>query len=269
MNKNRENLSITIVQASLQWEDIDANLAFFEKQLEAATTYTDLIILPEMFTTGFSMNASQLAEQMEGKSMQWMAEQAKKQDAIVTGSLIIEENGKFYNRLIWMQPDGSHQCYDKRYLFTMAKENLTYEAGTEKLIVEWRGWKICPLICYDLRFPVWSRNVENYDLLIYVANWPVTRSFHWKTLLQARAIENQAFTIGVNCVGKDGTGYYYTGDSCVLSPSGEWLFQAADRKITHTQSISKDDLMMVRKKLPFLVDQDVFSYDEKVRKLEV
>lgn len=238
----------------MQWENIDANLASFEEQFEAKITQTDLIVLPEMFTTGFSMNAQQLAEPMNGKTLQWMATQAQKYDAVVVGSFIVKENEKFRNRLFWMLPGGNYQYYDKRHLFTMAKEHLTYEAGTKKLIVEWRDWKICPLICYDLRFPVWSRNVENYDLLIYVANWPVTRSFHWKTLLQARAIENQSFTVGVNCVGKDGAGYYYTGDSCIISPAGEYLFQAADRKVVHTQSITKNDLIELRKKLPFLAD---------------
>ncbi|MEN0049129.1 MAG: amidohydrolase [Bacteroidota bacterium] len=258
MTKNKEKLTITIVQAALQWENIDANLEAFEQQLASQITQTDLIILPEMFTTGFSMDAQQLAEPMNGKTLQWMATQAKQYDAAIVGSFITKENDKFYNRLIWMQPDGNYQYYNKRHLFTMAEEHLTYEAGKEKLIVEWRGWTICPLICYDLRFPVWSRNIEDYDLLIYVANWPVARSFHWKALLQARAIENQSFTIGVNCVGKDGKGYYYTGDSCILSPAGEWLFQAADRKVVHTQSISKSDLVELRSKLPFLADRNQF-----------
>ncbi|MEM8525016.1 MAG: amidohydrolase [Bacteroidota bacterium] len=254
MQNNNDNLRITIVQTSLQWENVKANLDFFEQELASKIEETDLILLPEMFTTGFSMNAEQLAESINGKTMQWMAAQAQQYNTVVAGSFIAKENEKFYNRLIWMQPDGNYQYYDKRHLFTMANEHLTYEAGTKKLIVEWRGWKICPLICYDLRFPVWSRNAENYDLLIYLANWPVTRSFHWKSLLQARAIENQSFTVGVNCVGKDGGGYYYTGDSCILSPAGEWLFQAADRRVVHTQTIHKEDLIALRKKLPFLAD---------------
>ncbi|MEL6942079.1 MAG: amidohydrolase [Bacteroidota bacterium] len=252
-------MNITLIQTTLAWEDVDANLVLLAKQLTSITAQTDLILLPEMFTTGFSMNAQQLAETMDGRTIDWMQKQAKKYDAVVAGSFIVKEKEKFYNRLIWMYPNGEYKQYDKRHLFTMAEEHLTYEAGKEKLIVEWKGWKICPLICYDLRFPVWSRNVENYDLLIYLANWPATRSFHWKTLLQARAIENQSFIVGLNCVGKDGNGYYYTGDSCIISPAGEWLFQAADRKVVHTQNISRSDLDTLRKKLPFLKDQDTFS----------
>lgn len=251
-----EKLKLTIVQSKLHWEDINSNLKAFSLKLERSISDTDLIALPEMFTTGFSMNAAALAEPMNGRSMQWMAKQASKFNAIVTGSIIIEEKGKYFNRLIWMQPNGNYSLYDKRHLFTMAKEHETYEAGQKKIILEWKGWKICPLICYDLRFPIWSRNLEDYDLLLYLANWPVKRSLHWKILLQARAIENQAFTIGVNRVGKDGNDYYYIGDSCILSATGEWLFQTTDREVVHTQEISKNNLMAIRKKLPFLADRD-------------
>lgn len=255
-----QDLRVTLVQSKLHWEDVNANLEMFTKKLATIAPYTtDLVILPEMFTTGFSMNAEELAETMEGNSIQWLKAEARRLEAIVTGSLIIAENGQFYNRLIWMQPDGSSQYYDKRHTFTMAEEHLTYAAGKQKLIVEWKTWRICPLICYDLRFPVWARNVEVYDLLLYTANWPVKRSSHWKTLLQARAIENQAYTIGVNRCGLDGNDHYYTGDSCILSPTGEIYFQAADVEAIETRHLSYDYLQMIRKKLPFLSDQDQFS----------
>jgi predicted amidohydrolase len=247
-------LTVTLLQSALTWEDAVANRKYFEQQLQTLQQPTDLIILPEMFTTGFSMNAAALAESMEGESIQWMAAQAKQFDAAVVGSLIIEEENHYYNRLVFMRPNGDFQTYDKRYLFSMAGEDKVYQAGTERLQVEWRGWQICPLICYDLRFPVWSRNTTEYDLLLYVANWPITRSFHWKSLLLARAIENQAFTIGVNCVGKDGNGYLYSGDSSIISAAGEVLFQAHDRVVMQTQTLRKADLMEVRKRLPFLKD---------------
>ncbi|MEM0994817.1 MAG: amidohydrolase [Bacteroidota bacterium] len=255
-------LRITLVQAKLYWEDTLSNLNAFTEQLEPLAGQTDLVLLPEMFTTGFSMNATALAETMDGLTMQWLSEQAEKLEAIVTGSVIIKSNERYYNRLIWMRPDGTYDYYDKKHLFTMAEEHLTYTAGQAKKIIDYKGWKICPMICYDLRFPVWARNAEDYDLLFYVANWPVKRSFHWKSLLLARAIENQAFVVGVNRVGLDGKGFYYTGDSCIVSPIGEYLFQAADRVVLHTQSIDRADVIAAREKLPFLGDRDVFVIDK-------
>lgn len=254
-----DTLRLSLVQCDLHWENCTQNLAAFDVLLTTIEEPTDLIILPEMFTTGFSMKAAALAEPMEGKSMQWMAQQAEKRKAAVVGSLIIEENKNYYNRLIWMLPDGNYYQYDKRHLFGMAKENETYQAGVERLIVDWRGWRFCPLVCYDLRFPVWSRNTYNYDVLLYIANWPINRSFHWKALLLARAIENQAFTIGVNRIGTDGKGYYYGGDSSVISPRGECLFHAHDRAVVHTQVLKKEELNACRKQLPFLRDRDDFE----------
>lgn len=257
-----QDLTTTIIQSKLHWEDIDANLSMFEAKLDAIEGETDLVVLPEMFTTGFSMNAAALAEPMNGKSIDWMAMNAKKINAVLTGSIIIKEDGNYYNRLIWMRPDGSYLHYDKRHTFTMAGEHQTYQKGTRKLIVELKGWKICPLICYDLRFPAWARNIEDYDLLIYTANWPVKRSSHWKILLQARAIENQCFVAGINRVGLDGNGHYYTGDSCIVSPSGEFYFQAADVEATKNSVLSANYLRFIRQKLPFLPDRDAISVSE-------
>lgn len=253
------DLTVTLVQSALHWESPEANRTQFSEKLSALTEETDLVILPEMFTTGFSMNASSLAEQMDGSSVEWMAEQANRLNAVVTGSLIIEDNGKFYNRLIWMPPNGDLQYYNKRHLFTMAKEQLTYTAGEKLLMAEYKGWKICPLICYDLRFPVWSRNDWSYDLLFYVANWPATRSFAWRQLLQARAIENQSWTIGVNRVGDDGNGWHFSGDSCVFDALGDKpVYMKAEHEDVFTMRLSKDRTTSIRTKMPFLEDQDQF-----------
>ncbi len=252
----KENLRITTVQTSLHWEDIEANLSMFSKKLESLAGQTDLVVLPEMFTTGFSMEPSKLAEGMSGKTMQWLQEQAKRLDAAVTGSFIATEGGKFFNRLVWMQPDGNFQTYDKRHLFTLAGEHEAYTAGRKKLLVEWQGWKFYPLICFDLRFPIWSRNAEGYDVLIYVANWPDRRSFHWQQLLVARAIENQTYVVGVNRVGKDEKGLTYSGDSSVVDFSGKTLYRASEIEAIFTSSLSAEMLNSYRKSLQFLADQD-------------
>ncbi len=249
-------MNITLVQTQLHWENIEANLEMFSQKLQNLPK-TDLIILPEMFTTGFSMNAAALAEPMDhSTAIQWMKEQAEKHQAVITGSLIIQENGKYYNRLIWMRPDGSFEQYDKKHLFTMAKEEETYTAGEEKVILEYMGFKICPFICYDLRFPVWNRNTEDYDLAIYVANWPDKRSYHWRSLLTARAIENQCYVAAVNRVGEDGKGFYYSGHSSLIDPAGEILYQKADEEAIFQTTLSLTHLKEVREKLPFLKDRD-------------
>lgn len=255
-----ENLKITIFQGHLFWENIDKNLQNISLRLAGIREKTDLIILPEMFNTGFSMNAEKLAEPMYGKTMQWMQEIAQKFGAVVTGSLIIAEAGHYYNRLIWMRPDGTYAQYDKRHLFTMAKEQETYTAGTEKLIVELNGWKICPVICYDLRFPVWLRNVDAaYDLLIVVANWPEKRSLHWRTLIPARAIENLAYVIGVNRVGHDGNEVYHSGDSECIDPAGNVVYYKRDEEDVYTFSILAEEVIKARRYFPFLKDADVFT----------
>lgn len=251
-----QDLIISIIQTDLVWENVAANLANFERKIASIKQPTDLILLPEMFTTGFSMKSEELAESIDGRTMQWMAQQAKKHNAVIAGSLIIKEKGNYYNRLIWMRPNCSYQSYDKRHLFAMGGEHEHFTAGTERLIVELKGWKICPLVCYDLRFPVWARNTENYDLLLYLANWPIPRITHWQALLKARAIENQCYTVGVNRIGTDAFGNYYSGNSAIIDARGETLFEEAHQTIVYTQKISKKYLEKTRKDLPFLKDID-------------
>ncbi|NCD71998.1 amidohydrolase [Mucilaginibacter agri] len=258
-----ENLKITVFQGHLFWENVEKNLQNIGLRLAGIREKTDLIILPEMFNTGFTMNAEKLAEPMYGKTMQWMQETAQKFGAVITGSLIIAEGGHYYNRLIWMRPDGTYAQYDKRHLFTMAKEQETYTAGREKLIVELNGWKICPVICYDLRFPVWLRNVDTaYDLMIIVANWPEKRSLHWRTLIPARAIENLAYVIGVNRVGYDGNEVYHSGDSTCIDPSGNVLYYKRDEEDVYTFTVSGDEVTRARRYFPFLKDADAFTMPE-------
>ena len=255
-----ENLKITIFQGYLFWENIDKNLQNISLRLSGIREKTNLIILPEMFNTGFSMNAEALAEYMNGKTMQWMQKTAVKFDCVITGSLIIKEHDKYYNRLIWMRPDGSFDHYDKRHLFALGKEHETYTAGNKKLIVELNGWKICPMICYDLRFPVWMRNVNTeYDLMIIVANWPERRALHWRSLIPARAIENQAYVIGVNRIGHDGNEVYHSGDSTCIDPNGNVVYYKRDEEDVYTFTIIADEVKKNRKTLPFLKDMDNFK----------
>ncbi len=224
-----QTLKVHLVQSVLHWEDPKKNLAMFDEKLAGIDTAPDLIVLPEMFTTGFTMIPHNHAEPMEGKSMQWMQEKAGQHNCVVTGSMIIRANGNYFNRLIWMQPDGNYQFYDKKHLFSYAGENKYYTPGSGKLVVELKGWKIMPVICYDLRFPGWCRNSYDedrgfaYDCMINVANWPGSRSHAWRVLLMARAIENQAYVIGLNRVGADGNNIEYSGDSAVIDPKGENL----------------------------------------------
>ena len=248
-------MNITLVQSALYWENIEKNLSSFEEKLNNIGQ-TDLIILPEMFSTGFSMNASAVAESMDGTAVNWMRKTAAKKNCAITGSLIIREGEKFFNRLIFMRPDGSFEQYDKKHLFTMAKEEETYTAGTEKIIIDYLGWKICPLICYDLRFPIWNRNLEDYDLAIYVANWPDRRSYHWRSLLTARAVENQCYVAAVNRVGTDGKDLYYSGHSSLIDPAGEVIYQKADAEEIQQFDLNKEYLIEIRTKLPFLKDRD-------------
>lgn len=255
-----ENLKITVFQGYLFWENIDKNLQNIALRLSGIREKTDLIIMPEMFNTGFTMDAERLAEPMNGKTMQWMRTIAQKYSCTITGSLIIKETDKYYNRLIWMRADGTYECYDKRHLFAMGKEHLTYSPGNKKLIVELNGWKICPVICYDLRFPVWLRNVdEAYDMLIIVANWPEKRALHWRTLIPARAVENQSYVIGVNRVGHDGNEVYHSGDSTCISPNGDVVYYKRDEEDVYTFTINPDELKRVRRAMPFLKDADEFK----------
>lgn len=258
------DITITLVQSSLFWENIDSNLNQFSKKLEHIDQ-TDLIILPEMFNTGFSMNAQDLAEVMNVKTMIWMKEMANKYKCVITGSIIIKEKDSYYNRLIWMRADGSYETYDKRHLFGLGEEDKTYTAGKERLIVDLNGWNICPMICYDLRFPVWSRNIKQgddaeYDLLIYTANWPQRRIHHWNALLPARAVENQCYVVGLNRVGNDGNDIPHSGDSQVIDPNGTRLYYLSEEKEgIHTLTLSAFELKQYRRAFPFLKDADRFS----------
>ncbi|MCH2033811.1 MAG: amidohydrolase [Tenacibaculum sp.] len=253
-------LHISLLQADLSWENAQENINYFTEQIDEISNDVDLIVLPEMFTTGFSMNANKLAEEMNGKTVNWMQETAIKKQSAVVGSVIISENKKFYNRLFFVFPSGEFQYYDKKHTFTLAKEHETYSSGSKKLIVEYKGWKICPLICYDLRFPVWARNVEDYDLLIYVASWPEKRINAWDALLKARAIENMSYTIGVNRIGKDGNNYDYVGHSILFDCLGNPLSKEQnERQETISVQIEKESQDEIRNKLGFLKDKDKFS----------
>jgi predicted amidohydrolase len=250
-------INITLIQSDIIWEDRISNLKKYQEKINQIES-TDLIILPEMFTTGFSMNPKDISEKMNGETVQWMKENASKIDSAICGSIIIEEDDKYFNRFIWVNPDGSIHHYDKRHLFSFAGENENYTPGNDKIIIEYKGWKICPLICYDLRFPVWSRNLEDYDLLIYVANWPDKRKSAWKSLLTARAIENQCYVIGVNRVGNDSKNYY-SGDSSLINALGETLYTNSHIEEIYSNTISKYDLNKIKTQLPFLNDRDNFK----------
>ena len=254
-----EQLRITTIQAALHWEDPAANRRDFARKIAPLQGQTDLIVLPEMFTTGFTMAAERLAEPMEGPTLAWMREQAAASGAVLTGSLIVREGAGCYNRLVWMRPDGSYHCYDKRHLFTLAGEQHHYQPGRRRLVVTWRDWKVLPLICYDLRFPVWSRNTDDYDLLLYVANWPERRGHAWRSLLTARAIENQVYTVGLNRVGTDGNDVYYAGDSMIVDYGGALRYRIAHAEDVCTIALSREAQQRFRHKLAFLPDRDRFK----------
>jgi omega-amidase len=255
-----ENLKVATIQTTLEWENKKANFDLFDALINPLQDKNiDVIVLPEMFTTGFSMQPEKFAEkEKDSNTLEWLKEKARESNAAICGSFIIKENGNYFNRLYWVQPDGVFFKYDKRHLFSLANEHEHYTAGKEKIIVTWRGWKICTLICYDLRFPVWSRNTENYDLLIYVANWPERRSHHWKSLLVARAIENQSYCIGVNRIGFDGNQIYHSGDSTIVDFEGNILYQKTHEKDVFIASLSLQNQMNFRAKFPFLDDKDIF-----------
>jgi omega-amidase len=256
-----KDLKITLVQSGLEWEAAQSNIEHFTKLLSGIRkSSTHLVILPEMFSTGFSMNASMLAESMNGITVNWMKAMSAKLNAIICGSIIIKEKNKFFNRLLWVTPDGSVMHYDKRHLFRMAKEDQTYTAGKQKLHVEINGWKIVPLVCYDLRFPVWSRTDGTTDLMLFVANWPEKRAYAWKQLLIARAIENQCFVAGLNRVGVDGKGIHYSGDSVVLDPLGVPVKNIPlNTEVVTTVTLSYKVLSNLRKIFPVRLDSDAFK----------
>jgi omega-amidase len=261
-------LTVTTIQANLRWEDKTANLNYFEDKINGIREATEIVILPEMFSTGFSMKPESLAERMDGPSLAWMKRMAAQKKIILTGSLIIEEGGDYFNRLIWMLPNGQYGFYDKRHRFAYAGENEHYAAGHKRLIASVKGWKVNLLVCYDLRFPVWSRQGPNagrpdleYDLLIYVANWPERRSLAWKTLLQARAIENQSYVIGVNRVGEDGNKIDHSGDTMIIDPLGEVCYHGLKEEAVFTYTLRKERLEEVRNRFPFWRDADQFSIE--------
>ncbi len=252
-------MKIALIQTDLIWQDAAKNRNNFEQKINSIASDVDLIVLPEMFSTGFSMHPEQLAESMEGETVTWLQHLAKAKNAAITGSLIIKENGNFYNRMVFVFPSGKMQYYDKRHLFSLAGENEVYLAGAKKQIVDYRRWKICLQICYDLRFPVFARNTEEYDLLIYVANWPTTRILAWDTLLKARAIENMCYTIGVNRIGEDGNNYPYSGHSQVIDFLGKNLIEPSGENTILIATLDKSEMLETRKKLGFLNDRDVFT----------
>ena len=255
-----EQLKVTIIQSHLHWENPLTNRALFSEKIKAISEETDLIILPEMFTTGFTMNAAPLAEDINGPTLQWMQRLAVEKSCALTGSLIVKENGNYFNRLYFVFPDGTYKQYDKKHTFTLAGEHKTFTAGKERIVVDYEGWKICPLICYDLRFPVWARNTSNYDVLFYAANWPKKRVAAWDALLKARAIENMAYCIGVNRVGLDGNGFEYTGHTAVYDVLGERISTAKfEQEFAETVLLSKEHIISNRKHLQFLEDRDGFT----------
>lgn len=280
------HLTFTLIQTNLHWEDKAANLQMLEEKINSIQHPTQIIVLPEMFNTGFSMKPEELAEPMNGATVEWMKKIAAEKRVIVTGSLMVKEvaedgSTKYFNRLIWMLPNGQHGVYDKRHLFAYADEDKHYTAGTKRLIASVNGWKINLMVCYDLRFPVWARqhsssistsldtantsfdsaqdSAPEYDVLIYVANWPERRVHAWKTLLTARAIENQCYVIGVNRTGNDGNTIYHSGSSMVIDAMGEVLYEKEHEEDVFTITLSKEKLEEIRHKLPFLKDGDAFS----------
>ena len=253
-------MKIALIQIPLVWEDPKSNRAYIEQKINTLESDTDLVVLPEMFTTGFTMQPERVAETMQGETVVWMQSLAKAKNCAITGSLVIIEKGNFYNRLLFVFPSGEIHYYNKRHLFTLAGEDKSYTKGSQKLIIEYRGWKICPLICYDLRFPVFARNVEQYDLLLYVANWPTIRIQAWDTLLKARAVENISYTIGINRVGKDEKDYDYSGHSQVVDFLGNYTIEPQKTEGIFYAQLDKEALLQTRTKLGFLNDQDTFDW---------
>lgn len=257
-------LKVSLIQSDLVWESPNKNRAYFSNKIATLPQETDLIILPEMFTTGFSMNAIALSETMNGETIHWMKDLAQQKEAAIVGSIIIKESIKqktyFYNRLLFVFPSGEIQYYDKRHTFTLAREHKTFTAGDKKLLVTYKGWKICPLICYDLRFPVWARNIEDYDLLIYIASWPQKRIAAWDALLKARAIENMSYTVGVNRIGSDGNNYGYVGHSIIYNTLGAPLTKEMNEsECIISAMLYKNEQNSIREKLGFLNDRDTFK----------
>lgn len=252
-------MKVAIIQSDIVWENPNANRLHFEEKIDSIQEVIDLIVLPEMFSTGFTMNPSAVAETMDGETVSWMISLAKKKSTAITGSLVITENNNYYNRMLFVFPDGKIQKYDKRHLFSLAKEEAVFTPGKEKVIVNYKDWKICLQICYDLRFPVFARNVENYDLLIYVASWPKPRINAWDILLRARAVENLSYAIGVNRIGTDGSQLEYIGHSQVNDYLGNYCIEPFEEEAVKIITLDKQAMLETRKKLNFLNDKDIFE----------
>jgi len=256
----QDTINIAIIQSSLIWENPEENRFNFSKKIESITNHVDLILLPEMFTSGFTMTPENVFETMDGSTIKWLQKFSKEKQAAIGGSLVIKEHGNFYNRFVFVKPDGTIDTYDKRHTFTLAGETDVYKAGTEKIIIDYKGWKLCPLVCYDLRFPVWARNVENYDVLIYVANWPKPRINAWDALLKARAIENMCYCVGVNRVGVDNNNHEYSGHSVTNDGLGNLLTSLKNNnEDIEVVTLDKKHISTIRNKLKFLDDMDEFT----------
>ena len=253
------DFKISLVQTSLIWQQASANCDHISNMLEQNVAETDLIVLPEMFNSGFTLDATKVAETMDGDTVDWMKQLATKQNAAITGSLVINENGHNYNRMVFAYPDGNLEWYDKRHLFRMAKEQDRYSAGNKRVIVNWRDWKIALYVCYDLRFPVWCRNQNDTDLMLYIASWPGVRSYPWQTLIRARAMENLCYVCGVNRIGTDANGIDYQGDSAIIDMAGNDVCQLANEDVIHTVTLSGEELLRFRQKFPAHLDADQFN----------
>ena len=264
-----KNIKITFIQTELVWENYELNIEHFSKKISEIKEISDLIVLPEMFTTGFTMNPEKNAEMHEGAALAWMKKKSAEKNCVITGSVAVKDDGKYFNRLYWVLPNGTYSYYNKRHLFSMGNEDKHYTAGNKKTIVELKGWKINLLVCYDLRFPVWCRNKwdknnnAEYDAMLFVANWPEVRSYPWKQLLVARAIENQSYVIGLNRIGKDGNDFSHSGDSAVLNPRGEIISKTkANEDSIETIEIDYNYLCEFRKSFPVGLDDDRFNVSE-------
>ncbi len=256
-----KDLKIATIQTALHWEDVGANLAHLEERVWQVDPDTDLVVLPEMFNSGFTMNAAAVAEPMNLTTFKWMQQLSSQTGACLTGSYIVKENGEFFNRLLWMRPDGSFETYDKRHLFSMAGEHQVFSPGQKRLVVTLQGWKIGPMLCYDLRFPVWSRNrlADAWDLLLYVANWPEARASAWQILLPARAIENACYVLGVNRIGNDDNNINYNGGSQLCDFKGQCQHNAGEEDLTMHTVLSAQHLLQYRSKFPVMQDADDFT----------
>ncbi len=259
-------MNVTLIQTELVWENAVQNRMHLERLIDSHHTKTDLFVLPEMFSTGFSMNPQQLAETMQGETMTWLKDMAQRKQTNICGSIMMNEEGRYVNRFVWMKPDGTFFFYDKRHLFRMGNEHLHYHSGQRRIIIEYNGWRIFPVVCYDLRFPVWLRRTKqfDYDMMLVVANWPEKRSEHWKALLTARAIENQCYVVAVNRTGEDGNAISHSGDSSIIRPKGEWLFRANAEETVTSFDLELEEVSGFRTLFPAMEDADNFVITDQV-----